>query len=98
MVKRTIALSVALASVGMLGGTLLVAVPAAHADTRCSSQYIVINGNQGAESPSGAFGHSHLTGNHYIRSQSGNLLTYWADNNGGSNKDTWDTYYGQIRC
>lgn len=39
------------------------------------------------------------TGNHYVRYiYSNGVWEWWADNNGGSNGDTVDTYYGSRQC
>lgn len=82
----------------MVGGT----ATTAQADTRCEWGTIRINGNPGAESPSNASGHSHNTGNHYvgrITNTGGNLVVDWyADNNGGDDGDTWDSFYGTRLC
>lgn len=90
----------ALLTMVMLLG-LLIVVPAtpAEASLACSGTSIQINTNPGAEAPSWATGHSHWTGNHYIYAiyMNGNW-EWWADNNGGWDGDTWDTYYGLIAC
>ena len=73
-------------------------VPAG-ASTACNGTSIVINGNPGAESPSWATGHGHSTGNHYVGGIDSNRVWYWwADNNGGSDGDTADTYFGARQC
>lgn len=89
----------------LAGGTVLImsgmtaAAPAALASLSCSGSYITINGGSGAESPSTAYGHKHSTGNHYVRYfWSDGVWDYWADNNGGWDGDTADTYYGSILC
>jgi len=95
--KRKLA-SVSIASlIAVTGG---VALPgAAHASTACDGYAITINGNPGAEPPSRATGHTHRTGNHYVRYiYSNGVWEWWADNNGGSNGDTVDTYYGSRQC
>ncbi|MFG1801330.1 hypothetical protein ACGFI4_14315 [Micromonospora carbonacea] len=88
------------AAVAILTTTGVVAVTdsAAHASLACSGTSIRINGGSGAEAPSYATGHSHSTGNHYVRAIIGNNWEWWADNNGGSDGDTKDTYYGTISC
>ncbi|MFE5332436.1 hypothetical protein ACFRCG_39240 [Embleya sp. NPDC056575] len=85
-----------LASVAILG----MAASPAGADTRCDmGKEILINGNPGAEDPSWAMGHSHNTGNHYLGGIDSNLVwSWWADNNGGNDGDTWDTHYGYRQC
>ena len=85
----------------MAAGTLAIPVlgaAPAGASTSCSASWININTGSGAEAPSQAWGHSHSTGRHYIKSRSGNKLTYWADNDGGWDGDTADTYYGVKYC
>ncbi|WP_158890345.1 hypothetical protein [Amycolatopsis anabasis] len=92
----------AIGSAGLLasvGAGLVVTAAPAQADKRCSYQRIAINNNPGAEPGSYANGHKHRTGNHYIlRITDGNKYHYWADNNGGRDGDTWDTFYGYKRC
>jgi hypothetical protein len=96
--KRRIAIGLA----GLLTATVATfgLAPAAVANTKCSAGSIRINGNPNAEAPSYASGHSHLTGNHYVSNINGTtgLWTWRADNNGGSDGDTWDTAYGSISC
>ncbi|MEV7912256.1 hypothetical protein [Streptomyces griseus] len=70
----------------------------AQADTRCSWSTITINSGKGAEAPSKASGHKHNTGNHYVGYIAGDLVDWYADNNGGSDGDTWDSYYGTRKC
>ncbi|MCP9946795.1 hypothetical protein LUX12_21545 [Streptomyces somaliensis] len=47
-------------------------------------------------------GHSHNTGSHYVgrmTNTGGNLVVDWyADNNGGNDGDTWDSFYGTRVC
>ncbi|MFE0424034.1 hypothetical protein [Streptomyces sp. NPDC058953] len=100
-VKRLSATGAAAAMVGavlILGGT----ATTAQADTRCDWGTIRINGNPGAERPSYASGHTHRTGNHYVKkvtNTGGNLVVeWWADHNGGDDGDTWDSYYGTRVC
>ncbi|MFJ2026946.1 hypothetical protein ACIODW_24500 [Streptomyces sp. NPDC087897] len=83
----------ALAGIIVLGGGT-----AAQADTRCNWGTITINSGRGAEAPSTASGHRHDTGNHYVKYISGDLVDWWADNNGGNDGDTWDSYYGTAKC
>lgn len=72
------------------------------ADTRCTTSRIQINGNPGAEAPSWADGHRHDTGNHYVGAiwyaDGPDLWDWWADNNGGNDGDTKDTYYSSRWC
>lgn len=70
----------------------------AQADTRCSWSTITINSGKGAEAPSAASGHKHNTGNHYVGYIAGDLVDWYADNNGGSDGDTWDSYCGTRKC
>ncbi|MGC0330545.1 hypothetical protein RKD23_003535 [Streptomyces sp. SAI-170] len=92
------------AAAALAGAALVVGGTAttAQADTRCEWGTIRINGNPGAEAPSYASGHSHRTGNHYvgrITNTGGNLVVdWWADNNGGDDGDTWDSFYGTRIC
>ncbi|MFI6800055.1 hypothetical protein [Streptosporangium canum] len=94
----TAAVSLAGAMV-VTGGTT-----AAHADTRCSWDWIAINDSAGGDPKTAARGHSHNTGNHYIRDYAWDpylgkyIWNWWADNDGGSNGDTKDTYYGSRMC
>ena len=80
------------------GGLALAPAAPASASGGCSGSLIVINGNPGAEPPSWAYGHRHRTGNHYIRARSGPYVYWWADNNGGSDGDTRDTYHTTTYC
>ncbi|MEU0662993.1 hypothetical protein ACLQ2E_29545 [Streptomyces lavendulocolor] len=88
----------ALSGLVLIGGT----ATTAHADMRCDWGTITINGNRGAEAPSRASGHTHRTGNHYVggvANTGGNLVVDWyADNNGGDDGDTRDSYYGTKVC
>lgn len=78
---------------------MLLAAPAAHASLACSGTRILINSNPGYEAPSYATGHTHTTGNHYVRViYSDRTWEWWADGNGGFNGDEWDFYYGLIQC
>jgi hypothetical protein len=70
----------------------------ASAGTACTSTTITINAGAGAEPPSSAKGHSHATGSHYVSSISGGFWFWYADNNGGLDGDTWDTYLGVVKC
>jgi len=90
-----------LAALTLLGLTVALTTGAskASASLSCSGSYITINSGSGAENPSTAWGHNHLTGNHYVRYvYSDGRYEYWADNNGGWDGDTRDTYYGTIDC
>ncbi|TFV45756.1 hypothetical protein E4P43_17175 [Blastococcus sp. TF02A-35] len=79
------------------GTTVLIPAGTASADMRCSFGPITINSNPGAEAPSTASGHTHSTGNHYSKGMSSSgVVTYYADNNGGSDGDTKDTLYGYL--
>ena len=65
----------------------------------CGGESIRINTGSGAEAPSNATGHEHQTGRHYIKSiTSSGLVEWWADNDGGLDGDTADTYYGTSQC
>lgn len=90
----------ALAATAALATAAALVGPAApaHASLACSGTAIWINGNPGAEPGSWATGHSHATGNHYVKRISGSTWEWWADNNGGSDGDTADTYYGTKAC
>jgi hypothetical protein len=87
---------------GILGITFPSFVQKASASKACNAEQITINSGGGAESPSRAWGHTHRTGNHYVkyisRSSAGNIWYWYADNNGGIDGDTADTYYGSILC
>ncbi|MDR1189224.1 MAG: hypothetical protein LBK95_17540 [Bifidobacteriaceae bacterium] len=98
MKKRAAAIGTsAVLAGGVLTGTAN-ASPA-EASLACSGKGITINSNPGAESPSKATGHSHVTGNHYVRViYSNSVWEWWADNNGGSDGDTTDTFYGTKQC
>lgn len=94
---------VAAAATGLLvTAGLLVPASTATASTACSGSSITINKPSGAEAASTASGHGHVTGNHYIRStaiSAGKVIyTWWADNSGGSDGDTWDTFYSTKTC
>ncbi|MER7701926.1 hypothetical protein ABTX81_03355 [Kitasatospora sp. NPDC097605] len=88
-----------LLAVGMAAGGVLIAAPGASASTACNATTITINKGSGAEDPSQAQGHSHSTGRHYVGAIDSNKIWYWyADNDGGSDGDTWDTFYGIKQC
>ncbi|ACZ85368.1 hypothetical protein [Streptosporangium roseum] len=101
--KRWSALGAAAVS---LAGAMVVAggATSAHADTRCTWGWIWINDSAGGDPKTQARGHSHDTGNHYVRDYgwdavSGRYLwNWWADNDGGSDGDTADTYFGSRWC
>jgi hypothetical protein len=80
------------------GGLAVAPAAPASASGGCSGSLIRINTNPGAEPPSWAYGHRHRTGNHYIRYRSGSYLIWWADNNGGLDGDTRDTYHTTTYC
>lgn len=78
---------------------MLAPVQSVQADTCCSAGIITINSGGGAEPASYAYGHTHRTGNHYVRYiYSNGVWEWWADNNGGSDGDTRDTFYGFRQC
>ncbi len=79
-------------------GTAVLGAGSAQASMSCTYSRIVINSGSGAEPSSFAYGHSHRTGNHYIKSSAGGRWEYWADNNGGLDGDTPDTFYGVVQC
>ncbi|MGH8909298.1 MAG: hypothetical protein ACRD0K_23095 [Egibacteraceae bacterium] len=84
----------ALASLSLLAGAL-----PAHADARCEAGEITINGGRGGEPASLALGHTHSTGNHYVvEMRSDGTWVWWADNNGGADGDTADTFYQIKQC
>lgn len=72
--------------------------PAAASAGCDTGSQITINSNPGAEAPSQAWGHRHLTGNHYVKQITSTGIIWWADNNGGSDGDTADTYYATWYC
>lgn len=102
-IKRWGALGTAAVS---LAGVMVVAggTTAAHADTRCDWGWIKINDSPGGDPISDARGHSHSSGNHYVRRYGQDAGTGWyiwdwyADNDGGSDGDTGDTYFGSRWC
>jgi hypothetical protein len=102
-IRRWGALGAAAAS---LAGAMVVAggATAAQADTRCSWSWIQINDSAGGDPMTWARGHSHNTGNHYVRDAHWDAVSgqyvwnWWADNDGGSDGDTADTYYGSRWC
>ncbi|ACZ88080.1 hypothetical protein [Streptosporangium roseum] len=89
-----------------LAGAMVVTggATAAHADARCNWSWTTINDGAGAEGPGVARGHSHKTGNHYVADMFYNpdsrkyLWSWYADNNGGNDGDTKDTWFGSIAC
>ncbi|ACZ88081.1 MULTISPECIES: hypothetical protein [Streptosporangium] len=90
-----------------LAGAMVVTggATAAHADTRCDWNWIQINSGKGAEPKSVDRGHSHNTGNHYVQDfvkinsyERRYTWVWYADNNGGSDGDTTDTFYGYSYC
>lgn len=92
--RAAVALGVALA------GAAFAITPAtgASASGGCKGDLITINGGRGAEAPSQAYGHKHRTGNHYITAYSGKYVIWWADNNGGSDGDTRDSFHTSTFC
>ncbi|XBH21931.1 hypothetical protein V5R04_01510 [Jonesiaceae bacterium BS-20] len=91
-------LSMIAASCLVAAGMIAVPVSAANASTACDGVTIKINGTAGGEPASWAYGHSHLTGKHYVGATTSNKLWYWyADNDNGST-DKPDTYYGVRQC
>ncbi|MEV4251296.1 hypothetical protein AB0J63_48910 [Streptosporangium canum] len=89
-----------------LAGAMVVTggATAAHAITGCTWGTIWINGPAGAELPTTARGHSHKTGNHYVKYTNYNpdsrkyVWQWYADNSGGNDGDTKDTFYGYSAC
>lgn len=83
-----------IAATGLVAGGLTLAPQpeAASANMACHAMAIKINGSMNAS------GHAHVTGSHYVHGISGNVWTWYADNYGGSDGNTFDTYYGQIAC
>lgn len=92
--------SIGTAAAALAGAVVLgTAASPANADTRCNYGSVWINSGGGAEAPSWANGHSHNTGNHFVGAiWSNGLWDWYADNNGGNDGDTWDTYYGSRWC
>ncbi|MDY7085996.1 MAG: hypothetical protein SYR96_12905 [Actinomycetota bacterium] len=89
----------ALSGTVMLGAVLAgLPASAALASGGCSGSLIRINTGSGAEAPSTAYGHGHATGNHYIGYRSGSYVGWYADNNGGWDGDTADTFYTETYC
>lgn len=86
--------SASLAGLILVGGT----ATQAHADTRCLADWIYINASPGGDPKQRVLGHSHNTGKHYIRSISNSVYEWWADNDGGQDGDSPDTFYGRIYC
>ncbi|WP_283136029.1 hypothetical protein [Rhizohabitans arisaemae] len=82
-----------------------VSVTPAHADKRCgASGKIAINDGEGGEPTSRAWGHEHLTGDHYIKRTENfahfKRYHWWADNDSKllPGRDKPDTSYGSIDC
>jgi hypothetical protein len=100
MIMRRTAGAFAALAMG-LGGAVAIAQPAS-ASGGCGGSLIWINWGTGAEPPRQAYGHEHVTGNHYIRRITNyptfRLVQWWADNNGGSDGDTADTLYTETVC
>ncbi|SFK53003.1 hypothetical protein SAMN05216275_127115 [Streptosporangium canum] len=105
--KRTIKQWGALGAAAVsLAGVMVVAggTTSAHADTRCGWGWIKINDSAGGDPISDARGHSHSGGNHYVRNfwwdaaSGAYIWDWWADNDGGSDGDTADTYFGSRWC
>ena len=95
MLKRIAAV---MGIVGMAAALGLLPTGAAVSAVTCGYSSMTINSNPNAEAPSRASGHAHFTGNHYIRSMTNRTWYYSADNNGGTDGDTWDTNYGVVAC
>ncbi|HEX6685203.1 MAG TPA: hypothetical protein VF062_20600 [Candidatus Limnocylindrales bacterium] len=94
---------IACLSGALVAATAVVAIPApAHASGGCSGSLIIINANPGAEQPSVARGHTHATGNHYVKSTypvgDRRIFVWYADNNGGLDGDTRDSYHTSSTC
>ncbi|ACZ85147.1 hypothetical protein [Streptosporangium roseum] len=88
-----------------LAGAMVVTggTTAAHADVRCMVNTIYINASPGGDPKQQALGHSHNTGKHYVGSYQWYSTGWWlwewyADNDGGSDGDTADTWYGSSWC
>ncbi|MGW3364970.1 hypothetical protein ACWDOR_18705 [Streptosporangium canum] len=89
-----------------LAGAMVVTggVTAAHASTSCDYRSVLINDSPGGDRVQLAYGHSHRTGNHFISGSTwdnpkGKHKWYWfADNDGGSDGGTGDTFYGYSWC
>ncbi|MFI6504096.1 hypothetical protein [Nonomuraea typhae] len=91
--------TIAVAGIVTATGLAATTSTAANADARCTWGIIKINTGRGAEPPRWARGHKHRTGNHYLkRIRPGGWLEWWADNNGGRDGDTRDTFHRMIRC
>lgn len=95
MIRRLVG---AVAAAGVMVVMVVFPTGAAVSSVPCSYSSITINSNPKAEGPTRASGHAHVTGNHYIKSMTNNVWTFTADNNGGSDGDTWDTSYGVAAC
>lgn len=99
--RRTLVRTITAGAVAALTATAGLALSAspAHASGGCSlGDRIQINTGAGAEAPSWQWGHKHLTGNHYVKQVTSTGILWYADNNGGSDGDTWDTYYEHTYC
>lgn len=98
--RRTLARLAATTSAAVLTAGIALALPtAAHASGGCNpGDWIQINTNPGAEAPSWKRGHKHITGNHYVKEITSSGILWYADNNGGSDGDTWDTWYEHTYC
>lgn len=95
--KKKIMIVIA-ATAAILGPSVLLS-PSAHASLACDATTIQINEGRGGEPPTFRQGHTHFTGDHYVRSISSNRLwNWWADNDGGADGDTADTPYGIKQC
>ncbi|MEV4251294.1 hypothetical protein AB0J63_48900 [Streptosporangium canum] len=88
-----------------LAGAMVVTggATAAHASVACMVFPISINASAGGDPKQDALGHSHRTGKHYVGSYqwypTGLWLWEWyADNDGGSDGDTSDTWFGSSWC
>jgi hypothetical protein len=100
MNTRTWRLGVA-AVVATAASSLVLVGPAspASAGTACDANAIVINSGSGGELESNALGHYHGYDAHYVVSRSSdNVWEWWADNNGGWDGDTADTFFGYRQC
>ncbi|MET9338189.1 hypothetical protein [Nonomuraea sp. NPDC003804] len=104
--KRTLKRWSALGSAAVLLAGVMVAggTTSAQADTRCEWRWIRINDSPGGDPMTDARGHSHNTGNHYVGgywrdANSGMYIwDWWADNDGGSDGDSPDTYFSSRWC
>lgn len=93
-----------IAAAALLASNLVIASPAQASADCVFIVPVLINWGPGGESPSGALGHPHFTGSHYIKrvtngGGTGKVnLDWWADNNGGLNFDGVDTFYARTLC